>query len=82
MSKQTDEEFPIQIRIPIPLSLRTRFIDAIIPRVHSLLRANHSRQGEVVSDAEDMRAWKQAKTEALQEAIEDWLAKPKDEKWR
>lgn len=72
------DEHPV--RIPIPHALYTRLMNAIGARAMRLVGQNPTNR--VVSQREDTQALRQARAEAVQEAIEDWLAKPKDEKWR
>ncbi len=79
MSMQQDENYPV--RITIPMHLYTRLMDAISYRAMHLVVEKAINKERDVSQKEDRQAIRQARAEALQEAIEDWLAKPKDAKW-
>ena len=79
MSKQPDENY--LVRITIPMKLYIPLMEAIGTRAMRLVGENNPDKKRVVSQREDTLAIRQAQAEALQEAIEDWLAKPKDEKW-
>ena len=76
---ETQDMYPV--RYTIPMHLHVRLTNAIGHRAMHIVGEQHSTRNRIVSQREDLRAMRQAKAEALQEAIEDWLAKPKDAKW-
>ncbi len=76
-----DEQDMYPVHYTIPMHLHTRLIDAIGQRAMHIVGERHPDKKRVVSQAEDLRAMRQAKAEAIAEAIEDWLVKPKDTKW-
>jgi hypothetical protein len=76
-----DRDYPMRLNTTIPLHLYEQFIEAIGHRAMHLV--GEYKQNKVIGAVSqaDLKAMKQAKQEAIQEAIEDWLAKEKDEKW-
>lgn len=78
MTSRSQEEL-IPIKVTIPLWLHTQLVKAVGPRAMSIVAEGNP--SKTVTHTEDSRAIKQAEQEALQEAIEDWLAKEKSSKW-
>ena len=76
---QSGEDYPV--RYTVPMHLHVRLINAIGRRAMQLVGEMTTRKTLGAVTSVDGRALRQARNEALQEAIEDWLAKPKSEKW-
>jgi hypothetical protein len=83
MTEQEKEpHFPIHLTTTIPAWLHHQLMKATTDRYFRLIRENHPKRNKVVSHAEERRALRQVWQEAVQEALEDWLAKDKGEKWQ